>query len=709
MNSSANLIHWPVKTALRATVLALLMPLFASAADKQPTTEFELGQQSITGGDSIEITSVERHENELIVSGIYELMSREESTLALYFTLVGSGSTPKLHPRQRIKIMSKGQGSFELVHPLPADGLPHITFYGRDGKPFGGVYFGTHEQAERSRALNLSYCHGPETSTSSSATLKPRNVVPREAKPLIDPPSDNDTDGDGLSDFAETHKYFTDPAKKDSDGDGTPDGEAGERREYAYSIRTVVRIMKPYDLVAMNDDYQDARLLRETDEFGEIEVIHYPLNTVADAIKSSTDWRTKSESMQKWLKPGITTNWDVKMRERLVTELREAGIDADTLSDQALAEQTANWMLRTTKSPGYMFTTYFMDFSNGAPTLLPGCERAYDREKGKAGWSFDEQLQREVFGAGMFDTKTRGTCTSSAIYWTTVLRALGLPTRMVLCIPGLDGNDKEQVRMIERDLSHHRVRAKILSGIENARGFSAHTFNEVSIGGRWVRLNYRTLGQNILDERFFGLLTHTLTFGDLSEANLAPTWGKRYALGQTSDELPTSNPFKTLELSDQFGSHAKIDNPPAPKRADHAQLTIKRMIWADSPQRPAWLKLNDVMGGLSGYAVLLIEPVEHFTDQDYRQYRRFLDAADPAFVLESADGTKIKATYRKSFYTLTTDCEISLLVGDKDVERMKPGEAYRLVPANGQSDAPRWVVKEGVTISKPKPDKTNAK
>lgn len=34
-----------------------------------------------------------------------------------------------------------------------------------------------------------------------------------------------DTDGDGLSDFQEIHKYLTDPAKNDTDGDGVPDGD----------------------------------------------------------------------------------------------------------------------------------------------------------------------------------------------------------------------------------------------------------------------------------------------------------------------------------------------------------------------------------------------------------------------------------------------------------------------------------------------------
>ena len=53
--------------------------------------------------------------------------------------------------------------------------------------------------------------------------------------------ADKDSDGDGLTDLAERHKYGTDPARADSDGDGTPDGDWTERREHAYSVRLVVR------------------------------------------------------------------------------------------------------------------------------------------------------------------------------------------------------------------------------------------------------------------------------------------------------------------------------------------------------------------------------------------------------------------------------------------------------------------------------------
>ena len=64
---------------------------------------------------------------------------------------------------------------------------------------------------------------------------------------FVSPPSfgqdDIDSDGDGLSDFQEVHKYLTDPNEKDSDGDGKNDDDWDERREYQYTIRSVVRVM----------------------------------------------------------------------------------------------------------------------------------------------------------------------------------------------------------------------------------------------------------------------------------------------------------------------------------------------------------------------------------------------------------------------------------------------------------------------------------
>src|SRR5579859_6219924 len=107
----------------------------------------------------------------------------------------------------------------------------------------------------------------------------------------------------------------------------------------------------------------------------------------------------------------------------------------------------------------------------------------------------------------MFAHKTYGTCTSTAVYQTTVLRALGIPTRMILCIPLADGSDPGQIEMIGKGLSHHRVRADAcLGALSGGTGFASHTFCEAFVGGRWRRLNYTRLGQNVLERNYLGLM-----------------------------------------------------------------------------------------------------------------------------------------------------------------------------------------------------------
>src|SRR5262249_37535967 len=114
---------------------------------------------------------------------------------------------------------------------------------------------------------------------------------------------DRDEDGDGLSDFQEVHKYGTDPTKKDSAGMGLTDGDRTQRREFAYSVRAVMRIMPPYTLAALHDDYQDARLIKQTKEYAEVEFVVYPLNTNAEAIEANRNWRTDYASMTEFLGP----------------------------------------------------------------------------------------------------------------------------------------------------------------------------------------------------------------------------------------------------------------------------------------------------------------------------------------------------------------------------------------------------------------------
>src|SRR5215813_1991178 len=127
-----------------------------------------------------------------------------------------------------------------------------------------------------------------------------------------------DTDGDGLSDYAELHKYFTDPRKANSAGSTKPDGDWKQRKEFTYTITSVLEIAKPFNPADMNDEYQDARVLFEDENSAIVEVVYYPLNTNRDGIGENPNWRRDYAHMTQYLHPTAAENWDEKMRADLI-------------------------------------------------------------------------------------------------------------------------------------------------------------------------------------------------------------------------------------------------------------------------------------------------------------------------------------------------------------------------------------------------------
>ena len=108
------------------------------------------GQTWFPKGDSIEITSVERTENQMTVKGHYNLVSHDNALLALYVTTSTNIRVP-VDSQQRLQI-SKGRDDFELTTSHLVPGLPHISMYA-DDKSFAALYFGTKAEAmEESKA-----------------------------------------------------------------------------------------------------------------------------------------------------------------------------------------------------------------------------------------------------------------------------------------------------------------------------------------------------------------------------------------------------------------------------------------------------------------------------------------------------------------------------------------------------------------------------
>src|SRR5262249_19245461 len=133
------------------------------------------------------------------------------------------------------------------------------------------------------------------------------------------------------------------------------------------------------------------RVRKETREYAELEVVVYPLNTNAAAIKANPNWKKDYAGMKEYLAPGVTTNWDDEMRTSLLRELARDGIDPDKLTDKEVVEQVSRWLFGRSRFRN-MFCTFYVDFAGGKPGVLSGAEKAFERDKGDPKWTVQEQF-----------------------------------------------------------------------------------------------------------------------------------------------------------------------------------------------------------------------------------------------------------------------------------------------------------------------------
>lgn len=430
---------------------------------------------------------------------------------------------------------------------------------------------------------------------------------------------DFDTDQDGLSDFHETYKYLTDPRNPDSDGDGTPDGDWLERREYQYTIRSIVQVMRPVTPEYLNDDYQDARVLDETDSYFELEVIHYPFNKVSEAISANENWRAETKKLSKWIEPGPSNDWTSEMQQELVANLKATGIDVDALNDKQLVEQASQWLCKHAQHKDG-FTSFVTAWDeSGKPYIPEALLESAARGMSKNNRDLSEQFEREVSAAGMFKHQQRGSCTSSAIYLNGCLKALGVPTRTILCIPIIDAGDRGEVAML-KNIQQLAVRQHLENALEPLKNsWSSHTFNEVYVGGRWRRLNYDKLGQGIYDENLYGLITHVATVNDWADAKAHETIGMRQRSRKPNDAFGGNNPYSTISLRDQIGEHCRVE---LPKKILTRPHLVEEIYWTDDETLPKPIQDNCKRSGRFG----LIAVVSNCGSN--REFHSFLGAAD---------------------------------------------------------------------------------
>lgn len=138
--------------------------------DTSKTNAFTIGNSAFNPGDSIQIISVERSKELLSVTADYTLTSQEKANLSLYVT--GNQKGPPFDRRQAT-VVTKGKGRVTLHHPSPPPGQPHLSWYDlATHQAFGGIYFGTPEEAAQSRKYRIDYMTtgSPAAGTANSPT-----------------------------------------------------------------------------------------------------------------------------------------------------------------------------------------------------------------------------------------------------------------------------------------------------------------------------------------------------------------------------------------------------------------------------------------------------------------------------------------------------------------------------------------------------------
>jgi hypothetical protein len=453
-----------------------------------------------------------------------------------------------------------------------------------------------------------------------------------------------------------------------------------------YTLTSTLELVPPFRLEDMADDFQDVRVLSRNAQSCTVEITYYPLHR--PAIGENRNWRKDYAGMTEYLRPTAAENWNDDMRRDLLIELRAAGIEPDDLTDRELVERVARWAMKRSRSTS-AFSIWGVYFVEDQATVFPALRSAFNRQKPNAKWTDQQMFDEEVLGRAMYYNKVRGSCTSSSIYLTTIFRALGIPTRTVFCIPPFDVNDPNQAAAFYGAIHHHQVRETVRGALEGMQGFLNHLFNEVFVGGRWVRLNYSTLGQPILDKAFFGLLTHIYTSADLSREPIAETWGRRYFQypgGQP--RLSSVNPYRLLSVHDQFGGQSEAENTFVPPPPELTTATIVGLLRWDAPSVPSWIANPWKAGGRHPDFLLCYK--EWLTNRK-QQMRIFQEKVGAEFVLSAPGQPDLHAKLIPSRFSQGDGSfqayGLDLVAADRSL--IAPGVAYTLRPVN-ISETYRW-------------------
>ena len=277
------------------------------------------------------------------------------------------------------------------------------------------------------------------------------------------------------------------------------------------------------------------------------------------------------------------------------------------------------------------------------PEVFPALRAAFDKEKPSADFGDQAMFDQEVLGRAMFYNRVHGSCTSSAVLIATVFRALGIPTRIVFCVPPADANDARQVQMLLNAVHHNRVRATIRHGLppeapSGSGDFSNHLFKRSLRGQPLGAAELRCAGAEHARRFVFRAADPHPDHHQRERGSAGRDLG--HALCHVSEGRAgtvVDQPIPPAEGFRPFGTQSRIANP-AVENEELRKVTVVETYWKDALPAAVSALLEDPTG--SDFYIGIREYIP-----GYRlQMRAFPRQAGHQFVLSAQGHPDVKVT-----------------------------------------------------------------
>ena len=369
-----------------------------------------------------------------------------------------------------------------------------------------------------------------------------------ELEYLTDPAS-WDTDGDGLGDYEEVVKYRTNPLSADSDNDGTIDSDWAERREFTYSILIDWRLRPPFSMASMSDAYQDSRIVESEDPNGytRILTVVYP-ETRLPLSGQPFPVTEIPQALVQYTQPGYTTSVSESLRE----EVRS--ITGGSVTDVAAVRSIVRWIDRHVWELDCSVPAIFFTYSDGEDVRLRNYVQAYTEIKpGVPGCSAippqEDVLTEMLLADRIFDARRHSGCTSVASLTCSMIRAAGIPCRLVFVLYPNYYHEDQTTELTVR--IEHREWAlggrPCVNRFDDGFIWMDHGYVEAWLGGQWVRIDHAV---NVMYGQRNCLVAKILAVHDWLDVDFSRTYPTDWA---------KDRPYYTTLIADQEPVHAPAD------------------------------------------------------------------------------------------------------------------------------------------------------